>query len=102
MHPEERNEGSGLAGARRPAASRPEQEPKSSEERLQMADTAIAAMPEMPEFLGDKGMILAEMKRYEEAKQALLQALALPRLSFCTLRVAKCLPRGVTAINLPN
>ena len=50
---------------------------KSSEERLQMADIAIAAMPEMPEFLGDKGMILAEMKRYEEAKQALLQALAL-------------------------
>lgn len=47
----------------------------SLEEMLQLADAAVSEFPDIPEFHGERGMILCGMGRLFEAKEALLKSI---------------------------
>ena len=47
----------------------------SLEEMLQFADAAVSEFPDIPEFYGERGMILCGMGRLSEAREALLKSI---------------------------
>jgi len=47
----------------------------SLEEMLQLADAAVSEFPDIPEFHGERGMILCGMGRLSEAEEALLKSI---------------------------